>query len=152
MSTRTAFLVPVALALALALAVSLAGCASTPEPEPAVEPEPAPASGDAAGLRLAPGLYDQDDGTVMAIGTLEYRDLEGGFWAIVDYTAAAGEAGTVAAVIANGPEFADQLEPLEGAQVTVLGTRLEGASIRMAGPEIEMTSVEEITDTGGVAE
>jgi hypothetical protein len=34
----------------------------------------------------------------------------------------------------------------------VTGTKLDGTSIRMAGPEIEMTSVEEISDTPGPAE
>ncbi len=140
-------LIPVALALSL----FLTGCATAaPGPEPT--PEPAPISEPAAGLRLAPGLYDQADGTVLAIGTLEYQDLEGGFWAVIGGTESEGNLGEIVAVIANAQDFAAELEALEGATVDVTGTRLEGASIRMAGPEIEISTIEEISDTGGIAE
>lgn len=107
----------------------------------------APADGS-AGLRLANGLYDLEDGTVQAIGVLEYVDLEGGFYAITGSPEGDGNI----AVIANGDEFATELEALEGATVSVIGTRADGASIRMAGPEIVAESIEEITDTPGIAE
>jgi hypothetical protein len=81
-----------------------------------------------------------------------WQDLEGGFWAVSGGTEAEGNVGETVAVIANGAEFEDELKPLEGKQVLVTGTRLEGASIRMAGPEIEMTAVEEMSDTPGAAE
>ena len=64
--------------------------------------------GPAAGTKMAPGLYDLEDGTVVAVGTVEYRDLEGGFWAVIGGTQAEGDAGTVVAVIANGDEYAEQ--------------------------------------------
>lgn len=138
--------------ITLGLALVLAGCSSnTPEPEP--DPAPVEESTDpAAGLRLAPGLYDQADGTVLATGVLQYQDLEGGFWAIIDTTQGQESSGQIVAVIANGTDFAQELEALDGRPVDVMGTRLEGASVRMAGPEIEMTSIEEISDTGGIAE
>lgn len=149
---RTRSLAVIGLALALGLALATTGCsATTPEPEP--DPAPVDESTDpAAGLRLAPGLYDQADGTVLATGVLEYQDLEGGFWAVIDTTQGQETSGQIVAVIANGADFAGELQELEGRPVDIVGTRLEGASIRMAGPEIEMTSIEEITDTGGIAE
>jgi hypothetical protein len=105
----------------------------------------------AAGIGLAPGIYELEDGIVQAIGTLEWVDLEGGFWALTDGTAAGDEGGNVA-VLANGDELKATLEPLEGRQVSVTGERFEGASIRMAGPEIIAETVEEIDDTPGAAE
>lgn len=138
--------------LAVALAFALVGCATPPEPQRGAEPEPVPQESPAAGIRLAPGLYDLADGTVQAIGTLERSDLEGGFWAVVGGTEAEGDVGKVVAVIANGDAFAEELTALEGRTVDVLGKRVEGASIRMAGPEIEATSIQEISDTPGPAE
>lgn len=138
--------------LATALALALVGCAAAPKAGSGLEPEPVPQESPAAGMRLAPGLYDLADGTVQAIGTLERSDLEGGFWAVIGGTEAEGDVGKVVAVIANGDALADELTALEGRTVDVLGTRLEGASIRMAGPEIEATSVTEISDTPGPAE
>ena len=136
--------------LALVLAFALVGCATSPETEPGSTP---PADGGAAsGSRLAPGLYDLEDGTVQALGTLEYRDLEGGLWAIVGGTESEGNLGEVVAVVANPDEFADQLEALKGKTVLVTGTRSEGVSVRMAGPEVVVTAIEEISDTPGAAE
>lgn len=110
-------------------------------------------STDGAGSsRLAAGLYDMEDGTVQAVGTLAYQDLEGGFWAIVGGTGADANTDTIIAVINNSDEFLDQIESLEGKTVLAVGTRFDGATIRMAGPEIVITSIEEISDTGGAAE
>jgi len=141
-------------ALLALLVISTGGCAQSetpPSPAPSGEPgaeTPPPASG----LRLAPGLYELEDGKAQALGTLEWRDVEGGFWVIVDRTGAEGGDGAAVAVIANGAEFQDELKPLEGRQVIVTGDRLEGASVRMAGPEIEVDSIEEVSDTPGIAE
>jgi hypothetical protein len=129
--------------------LALTGCANQ---APAPPEGGGDAAGGAAGLRLAPGLYDLEDGTAQAVGTLVWQDLEGGFWAVSGGTEAENNVGETVAVIANGAEFESELKPLEGKQVLVTGTRLEGASIRMAGPEIEMTAVEEISDTPGPAE
>ena len=140
----------IVVAVASLLALSIAGCGAQPTPEP--EPQPPTAENPAAGLRLAAGLYEQADGTAIAIGTLEYVDLEGGFWAVIGGTEADGNAGEVAAVIANGADFETELAPLAGMTVSVTGKKLDGASIRMSGPEIEMTAVEELSDTPGIAE
>ncbi|TDB37938.1 MAG: hypothetical protein D9V44_07770 [Actinobacteria bacterium] len=135
------------------LAIALMGCASDAQVNPGEGVVPPPSDGGAAaGSRLAPGLYDLDDGTVQALGTLEYRDLEGGFWAIIGGTEADGNVGTVVAVIANPDEFASDLDALSGKTVTVSGKRVDGASIRMAGPEVTITSIQEVSDTGGAAE
>lgn len=137
-----------AASLALVLAFALVGCASSPETTtPADQPA---GSGDAAGMRLANGLYDLEDGTAQAIGTLAYKDLEGGFWAIVG--APGAEPDAVIVVIANGADMASTLRPLEGKTVVATGTRAEGASIRNAGPEMNVDKIEEITDTPGAAE
>jgi hypothetical protein len=101
---------------------------------------------------MAPGLVDLDDGTVLAVGTVEYRDLEGGFWAVIGGTEAEGDVGKVVAIVANGDEFAQQFRELEGLSAIVSGTRLEGASTRMAGPEITATSVVAASDAAGPAE
>jgi hypothetical protein len=132
------------LILALALGAALAGCASTAEPEPGVT-DPGDAAG---GMRLANGLYDQEDGSVIALGVLEWVDLEGGFWALTGSPEGDGNI----AVIANADEFADELQALEGKTVSVAGARFDGVSIRMAGPEVVIESIEEISDTPGAAE
>jgi hypothetical protein len=87
----------------------------------------------------------------LAIGTLEWVDLEGGFWAIIDGSQSDTAGGTVV-VIADPTGFESELDALRGRAVSVIGTRFDGASIRMAGPEIEITSIEEITDTSDPAE
>ncbi len=152
---RIRLLVLIAIAL---FASALMGCsaekpsADGSNDKPAVGAPVETPPGDAAGSKLAPGLYDQPDGTVMAIGTLEYQDLEGGFWAVLDGTQAEGNVGSIAAVIANADKFSAQTSANKGLAVIVKGKRLDGASIRMAGPEIEATSIEPASDTAGPAE
>ena len=132
-----------ALAIVLALALALTGCAASDTTD-----EVPPVDDGAAGLRLANGLYDQENGTALALGTLEWVELEGGFYAITGSPEGDGNI----AVIANPDEFADELEALLVKTVSVTGTRFDGVSIRMAGPEIIVESIEEITDTPGIAE
>lgn len=103
-------------------------------------------------MKIAPGLYDLDDGTVQAVGTVEYLDLEGGFWAVIGGGEAEGDVGKLVAVVANGDDYAQVFKELEGLSVIVTGTRLEGASTRMAGPEIEATSVVAARGAAGPAE
>ncbi len=141
----------VALLVLGVLALTLVGCAATAEPVPDQSVTP-PSGEPMTGTRLAPGLYDLDDGTVQAVGTLEYRDLEGGFWAVIGGTEADGNVGAVVAVVNNPADFEAQLKALDGKTVLVSGTRFDGASIRMAGPEIVVSAIEEISDTGGAAE
>jgi len=94
-----------------------------------------------------PGIREQADGSVVAVGTLEWVDLEGGFWAVTaDPVGDAASTATIA-VIANGADFEPVLRPLAGRTVSVSGRRFGGVSIRMAGPEIEMVSVEPL-ETG----
>lgn len=140
----------IALILALLLGLALAGCTSAETPDVA---SPGDAAGDAAGgLRLANGLYDQEDGSVIALGVLEWIDLEGGFYALTGAPESEGDPDANIAVIANADEFADELETLVGKTVQISGTRFDGASIRMAGPEVTIDSVQEISDTPGAAE
>jgi len=142
--------IPAAIAT-LMLLLALGGCtAATPDygQTPPSSPETA-TPGDAAGIRIANGLYDQADGTVLALGTLEWRDIEGGFWAVVGGVEPSGD---VVAVIANVAKDDPAYVKLAGTTVQVTGKRLDGASIRGAGPEIEASSITAITDTPGIAE
>jgi len=129
----------------LALALASVSCAPSPAPD-TPSPGAAPPTDSSGSTRLAPGLYDMPDGTVQALGTLEHRDLEGGFWAVIDGTGAQGDEGKIVAVIANADEFASETQQLEGVAVVVEGARLDGASIRMAGPEIEATRITAATN------
>jgi hypothetical protein len=139
--TRSASLLVIATVIAT-LPAALAGCgAGAADKPPSPSASSTPGGAPAGSTKLAPGLYDLEDGTVQAVGTVEYRDLEGGFWAVIGGTEAEGDVGKVVAVIANGGEYAQQLKGLEGLSAIIDGTRLDGASTRMAGPEIEATRV-----------
>lgn len=142
------------LVLAAALAAGLAACAGgagdAASPAPSVS---SPSSGEvpqgaAGGTKLAPGLYDLEDGSVVAVGIVEHRDLEGGFWAVIGGTEAEGDAGKVVAVIANGDEFAPVFQANKGLSFEVYGARAGDASIRMAGPEIAARRVVLAADAG----
>jgi hypothetical protein len=100
---------------------------------------------------MAPGLYDLEDGSVVAVGTVEYRDLEGGFWAVIGGTEAEGDAGTVVAVIVNGDEFAGDFRGNVGLSLEVYGERAGDVSSRMAGPEITAARVV-LAAAGGAAD
>lgn len=133
-------------AFVLVLVVSVAAALVACEPQARDTPNGQPQNGetqngDAGAMQPQRGLMEVEGDRVNAVGELEWIDLEGGFWAVTQGQAAQDEAADVIAVIANWQEYEDQLEPLEGQLVIVTGTRLDGASIRMAGPEIEMESV-----------
>ena len=152
MIKRSAGLLMFAALLAL-LPAALAACgAGTAGEPPAPSPSSTPAGAPAGSTKMAPGLFDLEDGTVLAVGTVEYRDHEGGYWAAIGGTEAEGDVGKVVAVIANGDEYAQRFKELEGLSAIVKGTRLEGASTRMAGPEITATSVAAASDAAGPAE
>jgi hypothetical protein len=123
----------------LALIGPIAGCT------------PAPPTGGEDRMTFAPGLTQLSDGSAQAVGTLEYRDLEGGMWVIVGGTEPAGDAGGTVAVIANAQDLGSKLEMLKGMRVIAKGVKLDGASIRMAGPEITVTSIDEFSGTGSSA-
>ena len=147
MLTRIAALLVVAAVIAT-FPAALEGCAAGAMDEPpAPSASSTPGGAPTGGMKIAPGLYDLTDGTVQAVGTVEHRDLEGGFWVVVGGTKAEGDVDKVVAVIANGDDYAQQFKELEGLSVIVTGARLEGASTRMAGPEIKATSVVATSDT-----
>ena len=146
MLARSAALLVFAAVIATLLA-ALAGCSpGAPDATPPPSASSTPSGAPAGATKMTPGLYDLEDGTVQAVGTAEYRDLEGGFWAVIGGTEAEGDIGKVVAIIANGDGYAAQFKELEGLSVIVTGTRLEGASTRMAGPEIAATSVVAASD------
>jgi len=130
---------------AAVLAGSLVACAANPAP-----PAPAPADG-AAGSKLAPGAYVMQDGSTQLLGDLEYRDIEGGTWLITGGSQAEGTQGTVFGVIANADELAPKLKQLKGKQVIAVGAKVDGVSVRMAGPEYEITQIDAVSDTGNPA-
>jgi len=141
------------LAVAVLVIAFVAGCSAPAANETPGTGAGNPAAGGGTGeLRLAPGLYDLEDGTVNAVGTLEWKDLEGGFWAVIGGTEGSGDVGKVVAVLANAGKDDPAYTSIAGKQVFVTGKRLEGASVRMAGPEIEVTKIEAFSDTPGIAE
>jgi hypothetical protein len=141
------FLILVAAAGGGLVACSGGSTSPTPSASPPASAGGAPA-GPAAGTKMAPGLYDQEGGSVVAVGTVEHRDLEGGFWAVVGGTEAEGDAGRIVAVITNGDEFAQQFRDNAGLSFLVYGKHAGDASIRMAGPEITATRVVLAADAG----
>lgn len=110
----------------------------------------APAAG---GISAAPGLSKLEDGRTQAIGTVTRSDLEGGFWYLRAGTGTTEEEQNKAVVvIANGDKFEQRLKELDGKQVLAIGKQLDGASIRMAGPEMEITQIEVTVGGSGAAE
>jgi len=142
------------LALAATLAAGLAACSGgaggAAPPAPSASPSASggvPIQGTGATKR-APGLYDLKDGSVVAVGTVEHRDLEGGFWAVIGGTEAESNVGKVVAVIANGDDFAPLFEANKGYSFLVYGKRAGDASITMAGPEITARRVVLASEAG----
>jgi hypothetical protein len=149
---RRSILLVTFLILAAAVTAALVACSGgSTSPTPSASP---PASsggvpiGPAAGTKMAPGLYDREDGSVVAVGTVEHRDLEGGFWAVIGGTEAEGDAGKIVAVISNGDEFATVFQENDGLSFEVYGKRAGDASIRMAGPEITARRIVLAADAG----
>lgn len=105
----------------------LTACSSPKTPPPRIPP-PTHVDG--------PGVYETADGRMRAVGVLEWVDLEGGFFAVVDVAETEAAEIRVVAAIANTEELRDELVALRGRYVEVLGEPFEGVSIRMAGPEI----------------
>jgi hypothetical protein len=134
----------------LALTIVLGACQrSTDSDGTGAETPPAsPPSDTIAGMVAAPGLYDQPDGSVQALGTLAYRDVEGGFWAVVD-TAVPDDADTasVVAVIVPDNDIAGKMDSFKGKYVSIIGKREDGPNIYQAGPVIEGKTIEEVSDT-----
>lgn len=122
-------LVRIAVAVLLIGVVTLAGCGGNESPTVT-----SPPSGT---TRIdPPGLYAVNNGTSRAVGILDYVDLEGGFWAVTGVASSEGAASTVIAVIANTDAIESELTALRGHYVEVTGRVSDGASTRMAGPEM----------------
>jgi hypothetical protein len=160
METRWSHGAARSLVLAAVLALTAAGLAACGgadgaaglAPSATASPVLSPSGGTPApGAKMAPGLYDLEGGSVVAVGTVEHRELEGGFWAVVGGAEADGDQGKVVAVIANGDDYAARFSAGEGLSFLVYGRRSGDASIRMAGPEIIATRVE-LASEGGSAE
>lgn len=145
MPFRRWFLLP-ALVLALTLyAVGLAGCDEGDQAgETTSIPGPPPTSG-AAGETKSPGLYDLGGTRREAYGFLEQIDLEGGFWALIDAVPGAPfDEEEVVVVVANPDAVGFDWAGHTGDYLRLEGTILEGVSVRMAGPELRVDSVEVI--------
>lgn len=140
MSARTIPLV----SLALAALLLIAGCSgATDSGGPATPPTSTPDSSTTSPrLGMVPGLYDQADGSVRAVGVVTRVELEGGFWALTLGELAEGNTSGIVAVIANAEEFETQLQGLLGQTAIVTGTRADGVSVRMAGPEVMAETIE----------
>jgi len=136
----------------LLLTLSLVGCANEPDTvEPGAQPDgagtgQAPSSPPTSGMMAAPGMYDQMDGTVQALGMLTYRNADGGYWAVVD-TAVPEEADTAPVVIVIQPDndIAGSMEMYRGQYVSVIGTRED--RMHPAGSVMEGRTIEVVTDT-----
>lgn len=122
--------------LALALGLVAVGCSRGPAVQP---PQRIPAPPETSETST-PAEPDADE-VVRIVGVLEYRDLEGGLWAITGPAREGAAEAPVLAVVANAQDFASELEDLKGLRVIAEGTKAEGASIRMAGPEYVLTSI-----------
>jgi hypothetical protein len=116
-------------------ALTLSACAT-----PAVEPQPAPAPPPPGASKkagdLVAGIEDLGGGRVVASGWVYYVDLETGFWAVSSTAPQESHQPEVVAVLLPGKVTAAELENVKGTFVGAEGVLQEGASIRMAGPEI----------------
>ncbi len=135
-------LLVVALIVLLGAATVMGACSKASEPPPAVVPGAPP-------LVDAPGLYDMAGDRMRAVGVLDRVELEGGFWALVGVAGTDSVESTVIAVIENPDSLDVELADLRGRYVEVTGTLLDGASIRMAGPEIRVERIEVLGKSDG---
>lgn len=122
--------------LAIVLLVGLAAC-TTDKP---AEETPEDDGEVLETTETASYIEDIGDGKVRVAGVLTYTNLEGGTWAIVDDTVDPAEN---LAVVSNFADMESKLKALEGKSVIAEGELSQGASIRMAGPEMTVSSIEE---------
>lgn len=131
-STSRAVAIGVVVLLSLAL---LLACGCTPEPATELLPEP--------------GLTGEENGTAIAVGVLMYVDLEGGFWRIAQTESPAkAENAPSVVVIINPDQIEEGLESFENRYVRATGSLYDGASVRMAGQEMIVETIEAL-DTEG---
>jgi hypothetical protein len=91
-----------------------------------------------ASRTVAPGITEWADGTVEVTGYVQWMELEGGFWALVDRAAHVdgSRQPKVVAVLLPGPVSETTISTFNGSYVVARGRMQGGASIRMAGPEV----------------
>jgi hypothetical protein len=95
-----------------------------------------------------PGLYEQADGTVLALGILIMREEEGGYWAVVDTTDPAKAADAdVLAVLGSSEEIAAPINSYKGKFVSVTGIPREN-DVYQAGQFVELQSIKVVAGTG----
>ncbi len=129
------------------LAVVLVGCGSAGSTEPPTSTT-LPSPGLSTGTLARAGLYAVEGGRTYALGVLAYRDLEGGFWAVVDaMPGQPTDTAKVIAVLVGADKLGVDLQALQGRYVSADGTLADGASSRMAGPELAVDNLKEVTDT-----
>lgn len=135
----------------LAVAIVLGGCASQPESQPSEDIQSGPSEEDtitdeapSLGQIAPPGLYYLPDGSVQALGILNYRDAEGGIW-VVARTGVPEEAATapIVAVVKLEDDLAVDLQTMNGNYVSVRGKPDDDSA---AGPMIEAVSIDVVSD------
>lgn len=132
-------------AVVLLVALALAGCSGARD-EGDKKPETSTTDQSPQLSTVAPpGIYDLPDGTTQAVGILTHRDLEGGFWAVVNTSVPEGAASAQIVAVVVPPQGID-LQSMSGRFVSVRGKRQEGPSIYQAGPVIDAASVEVVTE------
>lgn len=133
------------------VAVALGGCGSQPESQAPRDIQSGPSEEDTVtdeapslGQIAPPGLYQLPDGTLQALGILNFRDVEGGIW-VVARTGVPEEAAVapIVAVVKLEDDLAVDLQTMNGTYVSVRGTADDDSA---AGPMIEATSVEVVSD------
>jgi hypothetical protein len=148
---RTSSRTVLALLASVTTIVLVIGCAPasdpTPAPQPAPAPQPIPAPGSAptsppSAAVPRPGLETLPGGSTAARGWIVRSDIEGGFWALSDAEPGATTGSTILVVLLPGKVVESVLATLEAKYVYVTGPLAQGASIRMAGPEMTVDSIE----------
>ena len=117
--------------LVMILLVTAVGCAAPRSSAP-----PPPGSSGKVGAMPEPGITELGGGRVVANGWVTEVDLESGFWAIDSLPPTSSANHTTVAVLLPGKVTAEQLANVRGTFVGAEGVLQQGASIRMAGPEI----------------
>lgn len=95
------------------------------------------------GSSPAPGITRGAGGVATAFGWVMRSDLEGGFWALVDRPPTESRSGQPRVIVVLLPGLAgeDAIARLQGAYAEAEGTIAEGASVRMAGPEMKVDRI-----------
>lgn len=120
------------------ISLSLAGCRIPSVTNRRADDSSRSAETTADGLPM-PGLTKLSSTRTAAVGTLVWRSLEGGFFAVVDAQPGdviAGDEPLVAVVLQPEGTSPADLEPLLGSYMQFTGVVSDGVNTRMAGTEI----------------